>query len=367
MSAIAFASWFIRNHIDLSSDTIDSILSRLDSSWVDFSTSNTAQPVDFITTQNNTPAEPPDYDILDAFQRISLEDVTVTATVPATAKKTPKPRVKKDKPLAGQFLKRSETEVTSVGHNEVQGFSAQAVETTKEFRRENELPLDTDIPVPTKKTPKPRVKKDTPVAELTSVTEQPLDTELPLDSDIPVPTKKTPKPRVKKDKPLAEQPLDSELPVPTIPDETVPTKKTPKPRVKKDKPVTELTSVTELTLDTDIPAPTKKTPKPRVKKDKPLAELTLDTDIPAPTKKTPKPRVNKNKLAEPDNNIIIVSSHHTSSPQQPEPQPQPQPEEEQEEDDLLTEIFVNDVLFYFHQTHNTWFDSTLSPVSDPTL
>jgi hypothetical protein len=351
MSAIAFASWFIRNHIDLSSDTIDSILSRLDSSWVDFSTTaNTAQPVDFITTQNNT-AEPQDYDILDAFQRISLEDDTVTTTAPTPAKKTPKPRVKKDKPLA-------------------------------------ELPLDSDIPVPTKKTPKPRVKKDKHLAELTPVT------------DIPVPTKKTPKPRVKKDKPLAELPLDTELPVPTIPVETVPTKKISKPRVKKDKPLagqflkrseTEVTSVgiegfsaqavettkefrreneitsdTELPLDTDIPVPTKKTPKPRVKKDKPVAEITSDTDIPAPTKKTPKPRVNKNKLAEPDNNIIIVSSHHTSSPQQPEPQPQPE-EQEQTEEDILTEIFVNDVLFYFNQTHNTWFDSTLSPVSDPTL
>ena len=114
MSAIAFASWFIRNHIDLSSDTIDSILSRLDSSWTSFST-NTAQS-----------SEPQDYDILYAFQRISLEDDTVPTPTPT--KKTPKPRVQKDTPLAGQFLKRSETDVTSLG---IEGFSAQAVETTK--------------------------------------------------------------------------------------------------------------------------------------------------------------------------------------------------------------------------------------------
>jgi hypothetical protein len=287
MSAIDFASWFIRNHIDLSSDTIDSILSRLDSSWVDFSNANTA--LEFINTSDNDNDNDNNNDntdsyLLDAFQRISLEDDNLPSIVPT--KITPKPRVKKDKPV---------TELTS----------------------------DSDAIVPTKITPKPRVKKDKPVTELPPVTELSQDVEQPvteLSQDVK--------------QPVVELSQDVEQPV------------------------------------VDAIVPTKKTPKPRVKKDKPVAELPLDTDIPVPTKKTPKPRVNKNKLAEPDNNIIIVSSHHTSSPQEPEPQPQPQPEEEQqeeEEDDLLTEIFVNDVLFYFHQTHNTWFDSTLSPVSDPTL
>jgi len=400
-TSIAFASWFIRNKldIDLSPDTIDSIISRLQSSWDDFSsihTTTTELPLAPVLLPKPKPRAKKINNILQSHVAtytdtdeqsynihpvITLAPLTDNLDVHDDAKANKKPT----KPRAKQII-------PNLVHAQSDG----------------------GYVVPKKQT-KPRAKK--PV-EL-----QPnADTDILIDAfqqvslgdekkkekeeDVIVPKKQT-KPRAKK--PVEQQPnADTDILIDAfqqvslgdekdvIVTDVVPKKQT-KPRAKKPaKPVEQQPNAdTDILIDAfqqvslgddekkeeeeeDVIVPKKQT-KPRAKKNAILAIDSLDNDIhPVSvkrTKKQPHAPFDENKIhqkhnqphvintfepTDNHNNTIIISSLHDNNSID-------NSNELLEEETHLTEVFVNDVLFYFDQTHNSWFDYSLSPISDPTI
>ena len=254
-TSIVFASWFIRNKldIDLSPDTIDSIISRLQSSWDDFSSIHT------------------------------------TTELPLAPVLLPKPRATKINNIL-------QSHVATNTYTDEQSYNIHPVITLAPLT--DNLDVHDDAKA-NKKPTKPRAKQIIPNL-----------VHAQSDGGDVVPKKQT-KPRAKKNAILA---IDS--------------------------------------LDNDIhPVSVKRTKK---QPHAPFDENEIH-------QKHNQPHViNTFEPTDNHNNTIIISSLHDNNSID-------NSNELLEEETQLTEVFVNDVLFYFDQTHNSWFDYSLSPISDPTI
>ena len=413
-TSIAFASWFIRNlDIDLSPHTIDSIISRIPASWDNFSCITPfriedAQLAAHSSFSHETPSgsfsgesfnsgaknECRNCQLITAHKEGVLNEKmcnTVVNTELPLEPVLPKPRAKKH-----------------YNNNILQSVATNTDELPVTLT--DNVDVHEEVPKVTKKPTKPRVKK--PVDEL-----QQQDGE---DGDVV--TKKPTKPRAKQiSKPVehTDNLIDSFQQVSLGEDETIVpavnnkvNKKPTKPRAKQiSKPVEHtdnlIDSFQQVSLGEDetiVPAvvpvvgqflkrseteviseaesvgiegfskrsgvettkefrrenENKVAKKPRAKK------IAKPIHVPSEevSQKHNPPRVKNTEPTDNHNNTIIISSiHHDTTIDNNSN------DELLEEEDThtLTEVFVNDVLFYFDQTHNSWFDYSLSTVSDPTI
>jgi hypothetical protein len=203
-----------------------------------------------------------------------------------------------------------------------------------------------------------------------AITEEPVTQVPAVTEEEPVKEKKT-----KKSKKASEEPVTQVLAEEPVP---IKEKKTKKSKKASEEPVTE-EPVTQVPTEEPVPIKEKKTKKSKKASEEPVTEKPV-TQVPTeepvtqvlPTEEPIKEKKTKKSKKASDSLALVVGEEdatHITDVVSPLDFDSTDNDLQSESYDqtILQEFFVNDVLFYFDPSKRIWFDSLLSPISDPTI